>query len=448
MTAIAAPSPAPGPGADRKPALTGRVIFASAIGTTVEWYDFLLYGSAAGLVFGKVFFPKSDPLTGAMLSFATFGVGFLARPVGGIIFGHFGDRVGRQKILTISMLIMGFATFAIGLLPTYRQVGMLAPVLLVLLRLAQGFGLGGQWGGAILMSAEYGSAPRRGLWTGFTQSGGGFGNFLAVLVLALMAAVLPPDQFLAWGWRIPFLLSVVLIVIGIWVRTALEETPVFEAAVAGAAAHKAPVLQTLKERPWQVVVGGALKFGENVSFYLMTAFGLTYLTDPTMLHLERSVALNGVLAGSAMGALTMPLWGLLSDRIGRRAVYGFGAAGLIVWGFAFFPLLQTKSPLLIALAMMIGVTVHSAMNGPQGAFLAELFPTRIRYSGVSLCYQVTSIIGGSWAPIISLALYRHFQSTIPISAYLAFACAVSLVGVLFARETKGLTFAEIDRSAT
>jgi MFS family permease len=352
--------------------------------------------------------------------------------------------VGRQKILTISMLIMGFATFAIGLLPTYQQVGVLAPVLLVILRLAQGFGLGGQWGGAILMSAEYGSAPRRGLWTGFTQAGGGFGNFLAVLVLAVMAAVLPSDQFLAWGWRIPFLLSVVLIVIGIWVRTALEETPVFEAAVADAAAHKAPVLQTLKVRPWHVVVGGALKFGENVSFYLMTAFGLTYLTDPNMLHLPRSVALNGVLAGSAMGALTMPLWGLLSDRIGRRAVYGFGAAGLIVWAFIFFPLLQTRSPAMIILAMMVGVTVHSAMNGPQGAFLAELFPTRIRYSGVSLCYQVTSIVGGSWAPVISLALYGRFRSTLPISAYLAFACAVSLLGVLFARETRGKTFEEID----
>jgi metabolite-proton symporter len=440
QAAVAAPSDK----AARKPALTGRVIFASAIGTTVEWYDFLLYGSAAGLVFGKVFFPKSDPLTGAMLSFATFGVGFLARPIGGIVFGHFGDRVGRQRILTISMLIMGFATFAIGLLPTYRQVGLLAPVLLVLLRLAQGFGLGGQWGGAILMSAEYGSAPRRGLWTGITQAGGGFGNFLAVLVLAVMAAVLPPEDFLAWGWRIPFLLSVVLIVIGLWVRTALEETPVFEAAVTDAAAHKAPVLQTLRERPWHVLLGGALKFGENISFYLMTAFGLTYLTDPNMLHLPRSVALNGVLAGSAMGALTMPMWGLLSDKIGRRAVYGFGAAGLTVWGFAFFPLLQTKSPALITLAMMVGVTIHSAMNGPQGAFIAELFPTRIRYSGASLCYQVTTIVGGSWAPIISIALYQRFNSTLPISLYLAFACAVSLAGAVLARETAGLPFEAID----
>ncbi len=441
MSAVASPVAPP----VRKPALTGRVIFASAIGTTVEWYDFLLYGSAAGLVFGKLFFPKSDPMTGAMLSFATFGVGFLARPVGGVIFGHFGDRVGRKRILTISMLIMGFATFAIGLLPTYGQVGVLAPVLLILLRLAQGFGLGGQWGGAILMSAEYGSAKRRGLWTGFTQAGGGLGNFLATLVLAVMAATLPSDQFLSWGWRVPFLLSVILIVIGLWVRTALEETPVFEAAVSGAAAHTAPVLETLKRKPWQVAIGGGLKFGENISFYLMTAFGITYITE--MLHLPRTVALNGVLVGAALGALTMPLWGLLSDKIGRRPVYGFGAAGLIAWAFAFYPLLETKSPALITLAMAVGVTVHSAMNGPQGAFIAELFPTRIRYSGASLCYQVTSIIGGSWAPIISLALFQRFHSAVPISIYLAFSCAVSLVAVLFAKETKGRTFEEIDGAA-
>ncbi len=425
-----------------KPRLGGKVIFASAIGTTVEWYDFLLYGSAAALVFGKVFFTSSSPLTGTMLAFATYGVGFMARPVGGIIFGHYGDRVGRKRILTISMLIMGVATFLIGVLPTYSQVGIAAPVMLVLLRLAQGFGLGGQWGGAILMSAEFGDAKRRGLWTGFTQAGGGFGNFLATLVLAILAATLPPAEFLAWGWRIPFLLSVVLIGIGLWVRASLEETPVFEAALEASEAHAAPVLETLKRKPWQVVLGGGLKFGENISFYLMTAFGITYITE--MLHLSRSVALNGVLAGAALGALTMPLWGWLSDKIGRRPVYGFGAAGLIVWAFIFYPLLETKSPALIVLAMAVGVTVHSAMNGPQGAFIAELFPTRIRYSGASLCYQVTSIVGGSWAPLISLALFKQYHSSLPISIYLAGSCAVSLVAVLLAKETKGLTFDEID----
>jgi metabolite-proton symporter len=430
--------------AQRSAALRGRVIAASAIGTTVEWYDFLLYGTAAALVFGKVFFPRSDALTGTMFAFATYGVGFLARPVGGVVFGHFGDRIGRKKLLMLSMLIMGGATLLIGVLPTFNQVGVLAPILLVLLRLAQGFGLGGQWGGAILMSAEYGDARRRGLWTSITQAGGGAGNFLATAVLAVLAATLSQADFLAWGWRIPFLLSVVLIGIGVWVRVSLAESPVFEEALEKAeeGAHAAPVLETLRTHSGRVVLGGALKFGENISFYLMTAFAITYLTE--MLHLSRSVALNGVLAGSLAATLSMPLWGALSDRIGRRPVYAFGAAGLMVWAFAFYPLLDTRQPGVIIAAIVVGLLTHSAMNGPQGAVIAELFPTRIRYSGASLCYQVTSIVGGSWAPIISLALYRQFHSTLPISIYLAGACAISFVATLLARETKGLTFAEID----
>jgi metabolite-proton symporter len=424
-----------------------KVMLASAIGTMVEWYDFLLYGAAAALVFGKVFFPNSDPLTGTMFAFATYGVGFLARPVGGVIFGHYGDRIGRRKLLVLSLMLTGAATFLIGVLPTFNQVGVLAPILLVTLRLAQGFGLGGEWGGAILMSAEYSEPAKRGLWTGFTQAGGAFGNFLATAVLAVLAATLSQADFLAWGWRIPFLLSVVLIGIGLWVRMSLAESPVFEAAVEKAAGEvlPAPVLETLRTRPWRVVLGGALKIGENISFYLMTAFAITYVTE--MLHLSRSVALNGVLAGAAVATLSMPLWALLSDKIGRKPVYAFGAGGLVIWAFAFYPLLDTRDPALIIAAVVVGLLVHSAMNGPQGAIIAELFPTRIRYSGASLCYQVTSIVGGSWAPIVSLALYRRFHSTLPISLYLAGACAISFVATLLARETKGLTFAEIDAEA-
>jgi metabolite-proton symporter len=435
------------PGPARIPpsaALRRRVMIASAIGTTVEWYDFLLYGTAAALVFGKVFFPKSDPLTGTMFAFATYGVGFMARPIGGIIFGHFGDRIGRKRLLIISLILMGTATFLIGLLPTFNQVGVLAPTLLVILRLVQGFGLGGQWGGAILMSAEFGEARHRGLWTGFTQAGGGLGNFLATGVLAVMAATLSQADFLAWGWRIPFLLSFVLIGIGLWARMSLVESPVFQEAVETAAegAHAAPVLEVLRRMPGRVVLGGALKFGENISFYLMTAFAITYVTE--MLHLSRSVALNGVLAGALVATISMPLWALLSDKIGRRPVYAFGAGGLVIWAFAFYPLLDTRSPGLITAAIVVGLLVHSAMNGPQGAVISELFPTRIRYSGASLCYQVTSIVGGSWAPIISLALFKEFHSTLPISLYLAGSCAVSLVAAVIAKETKGLTFAQID----
>ena len=416
-----------------------RAVFASAIGTTVEWYDFLLYGTAAALVFNKVFFPKADPLTGTMLAFATYGVGFLARPIGGIVFGHFGDRIGRKMLLVLSLFIMGGTTFLIGLLPTFDQVGIWAPIMLILLRLIQGFGLGGEWGGAILMAVEYGEEKHRGLWGGLTQAGGSVGNFLATAILAVAAAVLSPHAFLTWGWRIPFLASAVLILIGWWARASLSESPVFRSALkVSEGAFKSPVVVALRARPWQVAIGGGLKLGENVSFYLMTTFGITYMTQ--MLGLSRSVALNGVMAGSVVAFTSMPLWSALSDRIGRRRVYAFGAAGLAIWAFAYYPVLATRSPGLIIADLMFAILLHSAMNGPQGAFIAELFPTRIRYSGASLCYQVTTIIGGSWAPIISVALFTHFKSTTPISIYMAATCVISLISALAARETAGLCF--------
>ncbi|WP_372785915.1 MFS transporter [Phenylobacterium sp.] len=425
-------------GAERR-----KAVFASAIGTTVEWYDFLLYGTAAALVFNKVFFPKADPLTGTLLAFGTYAVGFLARPLGGIVFGHFGDRIGRKLLLVLSLFIMGGTTFLIGLLPTFDQVGLWAPGMLIALRLVQGFGLGGEWGGAMLMAVEYGEDKHRGLWGGLTQAGGSVGNFLATGILAVAAATLSPHDFLAWGWRIPFLASAVLIGIGWWARATLTESPVFRSALETAeGAHAAPVIETLRTRPWQVAIGGGLKVGENVSYYLMTTFGITYLTE--ILGLPRSVALGGMLAGAAVAFTTMPLWSALSDRVGRRRVYAFGAGGLAIWAFAYYPILATRSPGLIVTALMVAMLLHSAMNGPQGAFIAELFPTRIRYSGASLCYQVTTIVGGSWAPIISVLLYRHFQSTVPISIYLAATCVISLVCALVARETAGLTFAELD----
>lgn len=429
------------------PAMRRKAVFASAIGTTVEWYDFLLYGTAAALVFNKVFFPKSDPLTGTLLAFATYAVGFAARPLGGIIFGHYGDRIGRKLLLVLSLLIMGGTTFLIGLLPTFDQVGLWAPGLLIALRLIQGFGLGGEWGGAMLMAVEYGEDKHRGLWGGLTQAGGSVGNFLATGILALAAALLSPHDFLAWGWRVPFLLSAVLIGIGWWARATLTESPVFREAVHQAEdALAAPVLEALKTRPWQVVIGGGLKFGENVSYYLMTAFGLTYLTE--ILGVARGMALVGMLAGAFVAFTTMPLWSALSDRVGRRRVYAFGAGGLALWAFAYYPILATRQPGLIVADLVVAMLLHSAMNGPQGAFIAELFPTRIRYSGASLCYQVTTIVGGSWAPIISVLLFKHFQSTVPISVYLAATCVVSLVCALAARETAGLTFAELDAEPT
>jgi metabolite-proton symporter len=424
--------------ADRRKAVLG-----AAIGTTIEWYDFLLYATAAALVFNKLFFPKADPLTGAMLSFSTYALGFLARPFGAVLFGHFGDRIGRKRLLMASLFLMGGATFLIGLLPTFAQAGIAAPILLTSLRLFQGIGVGGEWGGAMLMAAEYADPPRRGFWCGLVQAGGAVGNLLATLILTVMAARLSEHDFLDWGWRIPFLFSAVLIAVGLWLRSAVAESPVFEAALEEAeGAHAAPIIEVIRTRGGRVLLGATLKLAENISYYVMTAFAMTYVTE--VLHLPRILALTGVLAGGVAGALSMPLWSRLSDRVGRRPVYIAGAVGVAAWAFVFFPLLRTGSGPAIAAAIFVGVLIHSAMNGPQGAFIAELFPTRVRYSGASLCYQLPAIVGGSFAPIIAISLLKATGSTVPISAYVAIACALSFVAALVARETKGKSMAEID----
>ena len=413
------------------------------IGTTIEWYDFFLYGSASALVFGKLFFPKADPATGVMLSFATYALGFAARPLGGLVFGHFGDRIGRKQLLMLSLVMMGGSTFLIGLLPTFLQVGIFAPVGLVLLRLVQGFAVGGEWGGAVLMVTEYGEAKRRGFWAGWPQAGVPAGNLLAAAVLTVMSAVQSNADFLAWGWRVPFLLSAVLIAIGYWVRTTLAESPLFQQALDDAGAPpRAPVMDAIRERPGGIAIGAGLRVAENISFYVFATFGLTYLVDH--LHVPRTTALNATLIGTAVEVAVIPFAAALSDRVGRRPIYFLGAAGLAVWGFVFFRLLDTGQTWAIIAAMVGGLFCHGLMYGPQAAFIAELFPTRMRYSGASLAYQGTSIFAGSLAPIIALALLGRFHSWVPIAIYLAIAGAISAFSALKARETKGLSFAEID----
>ena len=419
-----------------------RVVAASMIGTTIEWYDFFLYGSAAALVFNKLFFPSFEPLVGTMLAFATYAVGFVARPLGGIVFGHFGDRIGRKRLLMLSLILMGVATVLIGLLPTYAQIGVWAPVGLIALRLVQGFAVGGEWGGAVLMAAEHGDAKRRGYWASWPQAGVAAGSLLSAGMLAIMAAAMSEAEFLAWGWRVPFLLSVVLVVVGWYIRNRVSESPMFEAAVAEAEdLPKLPALEVVKERPLAILLGSGLRVGENISYYILTVFSLTYLVD--VAAESRSLALEALLVGAAVQFFAIPLLALLSDRIGRRSVYAFGAFGLASFIFAFFPLLASGDPAWIIAAVVAGLFFHSAMYGPQAAFITELFPTRIRYSGVSIAYQLTSIVAGSLAPIIALWLYSETGSATPVAIYVGIACAISGISALLAKETKGVELAEI-----
>jgi metabolite-proton symporter len=435
---MSAPSPRP------RSRSFGRVVGASIIGTTVEWYDFFLYGSAAALVFSDLFFPEQDEFVGTLAAFATYAVGFFARPVGALVFGHFGDRIGRKKLLVVSLLMMGGATFLIGLLPTYASVGVLAPVLLIVLRLVQGFALGGEWGGAVLIVSEHGRPENRGFWSSWPQAGAPAGNLLATGVLALLAAFQSDEAFASWGWRIPFLLSAVLIVVGLFVRLAVSESPVFleaqraaaETAARTGVQEKAPIVTILSRYKREVLVAMGARIAENVSFYVLTAFTLVYIRD--VRGLEASFALNAVLIASAVHLVTIPMWGALSDRVGRRPVYLLGAAGIGVWAFALFRMLDTEDFGLTVLAITIGLLFHGAMYGPQAAFFAELFGTKARYTGVSVGAQLASLVAGAPAPLIAIALLGSFDEPRPglVALYLVVCAAVTLVAVFAYGETR------------
>jgi metabolite-proton symporter len=428
----------------------GRVVGASIIGTTVEWYDFFLYGSAAALVFGPLFFPEQDDFVGVLASFATYAVGFFARPVGALVFGHFGDRIGRKKLLVISLLMMGAATFAIGLLPTYGTVGVLAPVLLIVLRLIQGFALGGEWGGAVLIVSEHGRPEHRGFWASWPQAGAPAGNFIATGVLALLAAFQSDEAFQSWGWRIPFLLSAVLIVVGLFVRLAVSESPVFLEAQRAAAAkaaetgqvEKAPIVTILSRYKREVLVAMGARIAENVSFYVLTTFSIAYLVNAE--GADSSFTLNVLLIASAIHFVTIPLWGSLSDRVGRRPVYLFGAAGIGVWAFVLFGLLDAGNFWISVLGITVGLLFPGAMYGPQAAFFSELFGTTTRYTGVSIGSQLASLVAGAPAPLIALALLGSFDdpNTTAVALYLIACAVITLVAVWSYGETRSRDLAE------
>jgi metabolite-proton symporter len=410
-----------------------KVIVASLIGTSLEWYDFFLYGTASALVFNKLFFPTFDPVIGTLLAFATYAVGFVARPLGGIVFGHFGDRVGRKQVLVATLLLMGVATFLIGALPTYDSIGVAAPILLVALRFIQGLGLGGEWGGAVLMSLEHGAPDRRGLNASWPQVGVPLGNLLAAGVLGLLNLVLSEQDFLAWGWRVAFFLSGALVLVGLWIRTTIAESPLFAEVETAGAKARMPLVEVIKRHPRGLLVAMGARVGTDVAFYTFTLYILTYIT--TNLGLPRSVGLTAVLIGSACQVALIPLFGALSDRYGRRPIYAAGVVSAAIWAFVFFPLLNTKSTVIIVVATVVALVTHAAMYGPQAAFIAELFSTELRYSGASLGYQIAGVFGGGIAPIVSIALVSAFGTPYAVSFYVLAMAVISLIALACAPET-------------
>jgi MFS family permease len=454
----------PHPGGPPEIRSVRKVALTALAATCIEWYDFFLYGTAAALIFPTVFFPaEMPPLVSQLASFSTFAVGFIARPIGGVVFGHFGDRVGRKRALVTALLMMGIATTLIGCLPSYALAGALAPLLLIVLRFVQGLAIGGQWAGAVLLATESAPPGQRGFYGSLAQTGAPIGTILANLAFLLVSTSLTDQAFLAWGWRVPFLVSVVLIALGLYVQLRLEDTAAFrelrvlkerrdaeaaaerarqsrigiEAARAELAAERqpSPVLEAVRTYPKQIALAAGSFIAAQVTFYILVAFVIAYGSGASGLGIPRSTMLVGVLIGAVVMIPGVIVAAVVSDRHGRRGVIMLAAAALALWGFALFPLIDTRSLLWISVGIGVGQVLVGAMYGPQAAFFAEIFETRVRYSGASLGYQLGGILGGGLAPIIATALLARYGNTTGISVYIALACLVSFVSVWWLKET-------------
>jgi MFS family permease len=413
--------------ADRKSLL--KAFVASLSGTSLEWYDFAVYSAAAALVFPQLFFPDSDPTTGLLLAFSTYAVGYVSRPLGGVVFGRLGDVIGRKQVLVLTLLLIGVATFLIGLLPTYATIGVAAPIILVLLRFAQGVGVGGEWGGAVLLSSEFGSPKQRGFWSSAAQIGPPAGNLMSNGVLAVLTAVLSEEDFLAWGWRVAFLLSAVLVAFGLWIRLKLEDTPVFKAILERGDRPDAPVTEVFRNERRGLLAAVLSRLGPDVLYALFTVFVLSYGTTHGY---SRSQVLAATLTGAALQLFLMPAAGALSDRVSRRALYGAAAALAGVFPFLFFVMIAGGSLPLLIIGVVIGLVLHAFMYGPQAAFITEQFSPRLRYTGSSLAYTIAGVFGGAIAPLAFTALDQNV-GWVAVAAYVTVACALTIVGLLMGR---------------
>ncbi|MEO8924539.1 MAG: MFS transporter [Caldimonas sp.] len=417
-----------------KPVSMRTVVAASAIGTTIEWYDFLIYATAASLVLNTLFFPTHDPLLGKLLSIGTIGVGFFARPLGAIILSHYGDRLGRKSMLILTLVSMGVATMLIGLLPTYQTIGIAAPILLVICRLVQGIAVGGEWGGAVLMAIEHAPPEKRGFYGSIVQIGFPLGLALGTASFFALA-YLDNDQFMSWGWRVPFIASAALVVVGTFIRLRIEETPAFKADLRAARIVRFPVLETIRRHPKDLLIGLGARITEISWIYVITIFGLSYAV--TNLHLPRSLVLGAIALGAAGELITIPLFGALSDRVGRRPIYLLGCLAAIALSFPIFWAIGTRDPLWVTLAFIIGMSVgHGIMYGVQASFLSEMFPSNLRYSGASLGYQLAAPIGGGLVPLAAAALVGGMQgATWPVSVLMIVIAVITMFAVLVAKET-------------